>query len=309
MMMMRRKVRVARQCAGAFTLIELLVVIAIIALLVGILLPTLSKARNTARAAKCLANVRQMGLAMTMYANESKSWYPLIPFTTSAKAKWRGVGTAGGRPNLDQQWVNGGVAGLFSLNQIGEPGVAPVWIGDSEDEDDAKQTYADGNRTPLMRRYIDGFQSLTCPSDKKDSIVNHSKNNYSPAAKNVLRTWVPQAPQGENTVTYYNISYLYFAGLKTDEAVIVTPAPIWGDETNRNDVSTNAYYDGKGLFEADDNHGTEGGHYVFTDGHASLVRSVPGDTIQLRFFGEGNKYPQSINVIDKYRTERIQTID
>jgi prepilin-type N-terminal cleavage/methylation domain-containing protein/prepilin-type processing-associated H-X9-DG protein len=60
----------------AFTLIELLVVIAIIALLIGLLLPALSKAREAARAAKCLAYLRGIGIAMSMYAESNKELIP-----------------------------------------------------------------------------------------------------------------------------------------------------------------------------------------------------------------------------------------
>jgi prepilin-type N-terminal cleavage/methylation domain-containing protein/prepilin-type processing-associated H-X9-DG protein len=64
--------RTPRHSPRIFTLIELLVVIAIIAILAAMLLPALSKAREKARAAACTSNQKQIGLAGTMYTDDSK---------------------------------------------------------------------------------------------------------------------------------------------------------------------------------------------------------------------------------------------
>ncbi|MBI4027846.1 MAG: prepilin-type N-terminal cleavage/methylation domain-containing protein [Verrucomicrobia bacterium] len=69
----RRRIKPISRC---FTLIELLVVIAIISILAAMLMPALKNARESARAAKCQSNLRQIGLAMVMYANENDDRLP-----------------------------------------------------------------------------------------------------------------------------------------------------------------------------------------------------------------------------------------
>ena len=62
----------------AFTLVELLVVIAIIAMLAALALPVLSRAKESARAAVCLSNLHQIGIALQIYVSENRNKLPVM---------------------------------------------------------------------------------------------------------------------------------------------------------------------------------------------------------------------------------------
>jgi len=63
---------------SAFTLIELLVVVSIISLLIAILMPSLSKAREAARRVQCATQSRQIGMALLNYSVANKAWFPMV---------------------------------------------------------------------------------------------------------------------------------------------------------------------------------------------------------------------------------------
>lgn len=110
-----RKHSVSARWAPAFTLVELLVVIGIIAVLIGILLPALGRARASANSLKCQANLRQIGQAVQIYVGQNKGVLPysirLAGFGVTEPTSW---------PLLLQNALNG-KAGI-SWNDVAASG-------------------------------------------------------------------------------------------------------------------------------------------------------------------------------------------
>lgn len=97
---------VKTQSRHGFTLIELLVVIAIIAILAAMLLPALAKAKQKAQSIKCLSNIRQWGLAFTMYCQDNNDIVPEEGSVTFAINDPGVPGVGGHADNKDSAWYN-----------------------------------------------------------------------------------------------------------------------------------------------------------------------------------------------------------
>ena len=99
--MLPSRPRYLRRDAG-FTLVELLVVIGIIAILIGILLPTISRARAVANRTACMATQKEFGNALHMFVNEHKGYLPKAWFNSAPRV--RDAADAENYANLKDSW-------------------------------------------------------------------------------------------------------------------------------------------------------------------------------------------------------------
>lgn len=128
------------QCRRAFTLIELLVVIAIIAVLIALLLPAVQQAREAARRAQCINNLKQLGIALHNYHDTSNTLPP----------GW--IGVQGGGPDME-----GGSGFSWAYHLLPYIDQAPIY-----NQSNGTVSLLDPSNDVLRKTYFPAFR---CPSD------------------------------------------------------------------------------------------------------------------------------------------------
>jgi prepilin-type N-terminal cleavage/methylation domain-containing protein len=137
--------RSPRSCTRrAFTLVELLVVIAIIALLIGILLPSLASSRQATRNVVCMSRLQQLGVGVSMYLDENKGCLPQLAIDLGGKSAIIGALFGGKRGTLPAFGINVYGAERRPLNRYLSLGAVP-------DDDEPGNFELEAFRSPADR--------------------------------------------------------------------------------------------------------------------------------------------------------------
>ena len=171
---MRFKCSTVSRSRRAFTLVELLVVIGIIALLISILLPALSKARESANQIKCGADQKQILMALILHANEHRGYMPLVgqiePGTTPVACQ---------DPNQQKYDYYGPSGGPFNLMSI--MGALAPMLGQEIRTDTLANLEKDIQQGTVRKLFV-------CPSDREGgrfaATVGGGGNGYNSYAFN-----------------------------------------------------------------------------------------------------------------------------
>ncbi len=171
----------------AFTLVELLVVIGIIALLIGILLPSLIKARESANQVKCMSNMRQLATATLMFANDNHGWMPGNGSKSLYVPNSEGNSVA---------WVTGDdlydVTNWIAWQRVVDP-ITSLAVPGAQDQNISYSA---------LTKYLAGKLIVTTGGP--------AANQANPALENVFRCPsdnLAERPKADNTVGAYRYSY------------------------------------------------------------------------------------------------------